>query len=286
MSELRYLRLRKLKNALMLTLMLTLAFLTFLPLLLIIGSITLEGIKVLLKAGVSFFASLPPKPTDVSLGGIAPALIGSLISSSIALSIAASIAFISAFLTTEFPNNVISRVVEVVFRSFSGIPSLAVGMFVYSTVVVFMRTQSLIAGAVALSIVGMPYAYVYFTSALRSIPEEYREAAMSLGMSRLKALRYVYLGISRKYLLSGLLITFAKIIGDTAPLLFTIGFVTNAYFMGLDKPSNALPLLIFIYALSPYEIYHSVALGAAFILLVTLIALFEIAHAVVKEVRL
>ncbi|MCS7128082.1 MAG: ABC transporter permease subunit [Sulfolobales archaeon] len=277
---------RKLKNYLMLSLAIFVSVLAVIPLFSMLYMVIVEGGKVLLDAGLSFITELPPTPLSSSIGGVAPALLGSVLASTLAIAISGPIAFLVAFFVTEFKNSSFSKISEVVVRSFSGIPSIIVSMFVYSTVVMRMGTQSLFAGSLSLAIVALPYAYVYFTSAMKSIPESLREAAMSLGMSRFKALRYVYVGVSKKYILTGILMSYIKAFGETAPLLFTMGFLMNSVFAGFLQPSNALPILVFIYALSPYEVFHKVAWGATLLLIIIYLVLFSLARSLLKGVKL
>ncbi len=277
---------RKVRNYIMVIVMIAVSFLYVTPLISIIYTAVERGGAVLVEAGLKFLTDLPPTPLSTSVGGIAPALIGSLLASALAILITTPIAFLMAFYVTEFPRHPLSRVCEVVVRAFSGVPSIVVSMFIYSTVVMSMGTQSLLAGSLALAIVTLPYTYVYFTSAFRSIPESLREAAMSLGMNRVRALIHVYVGVLRRSLLTGLLMSYVRAFGDTAPLLFTMGFLMNAVFAGVLQQSNAVPLMIFVYALSPYENFHRVAWGATLVLLIIYLVLFTVSRVLVRGVKL
>jgi phosphate transport system permease protein len=277
-------RLRKLKNYLVIALAVATSIVCVAPLVSILYTALVEGGRVLLESGLRFLTDLPPTPLSPT-GGIAPALVGSLVASTLALLIAVPPSFLLAYFVTEFPKHLISKVCEVVVRSFMGVPSIVISMFVYYILVVPMGTQSVLAGSVALSIVALPYAYVYFTSAFRSIPTSIREAAMALGLDRVRALIHVYVGLLRRPLTTGLLVTYLRVFGDTAPLLFTMGFLTGTVFAGLLQPGNALPLLIFIYALSPYEVFHRVAWGATLVLLLIYLTLFTITRSLVRGVK-
>ena len=278
-------RSRVLKNYLVLAIVTATSLVPVAPLASIIYTALVEGGRLLLELGFRFLVELPPTPLSPT-GGIAPALVGSLVASTLALLIAVPPSFILAYFVTEFSKHLVSKVCEVVVRSFMGVPSIVISMFVYYVLVVPMGTQSVLAGSVALSLVALPYAYVYFTSAFRSIPSSIREAAMAIGMSRLRALVHVYVGLLRRPLTTGVLVTYLKAFGDTAPLLFTMGFLTSTIFAGLLQPGNALPLLIFVYALSPYEVFHRVAWGATLILLATYLTLFTVTRVLVRSVKL
>jgi len=278
-------RSRVLKNYLVLAIVTATSLVPVAPLASIIYTALVEGGRLLLELGFRFLVELPPTPLSPT-GGIAPALVGSLVASTLALLIAVPPSFILAYFVTEFPKHLVSKVCEVVVRSFMGVPSIVISMFVYYVLVVPMGTQSVLAGSVALSLVALPYAYVYFTSAFRSIPSSIREAAMAIGMSRLRALVHVYVGLLRRPLTTGILVTYLKAFGDTAPLLFTMGFLTSTIFAGLLQPGNALPLLIFVYALSPYEVFHRVAWGATLVLLAIYLTLFTVTRVLVRGVKL
>jgi len=278
-------RSRVLKNYLVLAIVTATSLVPVAPLASIIYTALVEGGRLLLELGFRFLVELPPTPLSPT-GGIAPALVGSLVASTLALLIAVPPSFILAYFVTEFSKHLVSKVCEVVVRSFMGVPSIVISMFVYYVLVVPMGTQSVLAGSVALSLVALPYAYVYFTSAFRSIPSSIREAAMAIGMSRLRALVHVYVGLLRRPLTTGILVTYLKAFGDTAPLLFTMGFLTSTIFAGLLQPGNALPLLIFVYALSPYEVFHRVAWGATLVLLAIYLTLFTVTRVLVRGVKL
>jgi len=132
----------------------------------------------------------------------------------------------------------------------------------------------------------MPYVAVYTEEALRSIPSTYREAAFSLGLTRFKVVFRILMGMAKKGILTGVLIGMAKVAGETAPLLFTAGGSTRIYFAGLDQPIGAIPLLIYSLVQQPYENYHQIAWGAAFVLLLIFLGIFLPIRLSLKEVKL
>jgi len=247
-------------------LLLASSLLAMAPLAALLASVVSKGSAALAEAGLGFFTKLPPTPLSKDIGGIAPALVGSLVSSSLALATAFPAALLLAFFAVEFSESSLSKLLDAAMRAFLGAPTVVLSMFVYLALVVPTKTQSVAAASVALALAALPYAYVYASAALRSVPPELREAAASLGMTRIQALRNVYLGAAKRYVASGALTTFLRALGDTAPLLFTMGFLTNAVFSGLAGPGNAIPLLVFVYGLTPYEVLHKVAWGASLVL--------------------
>ncbi|MCY0867672.1 MAG: ABC transporter permease subunit [Desulfurococcus sp.] len=277
-------RLRFILDRLMLTLVAAAGSLGLLVLFSLLYSTVVKGLPVLLERGVSFLTDLPPTPLEEG-GGIAPALVGTLLSSSIAVALAVVLAFFTSFFTREYMFSKTSKLIESVIRAYNGIPTIIVSMFVYMVIVVWMRRPSILAGAIALFIAVLPTAHYYLSTALRSVEERYREAALSLGFKRIHVFRYIYLGIAGKQIASGVLVTFIRAIGETAPLLFTIGFLTNAVFKGIDQPGNAISLLIFNYARTPYRSYHEVAWAATLVLMVIVLIAALIIEVSMREVR-
>ncbi|MEM2025678.1 MAG: ABC transporter permease subunit, partial [Desulfurococcaceae archaeon] len=147
-----------------------------------------RGIPALVESGLGFFTDGPPSPLSTEVGGIAPAISGSLILLALSLPIVVLIALFASLLTLEFPGNPVSKAVDVAARSFASVPTIVVSMAVYSLVVVPAGRFSALAGAVALVMVSLPYAYTSFSTALRSIPSTYREAAYFIAMKRWTAL--------------------------------------------------------------------------------------------------
>jgi len=245
-----------------------------------------NGLSVVLKAGAGFFMETPPSPLSRELGGIAPSILGSLLLVSMSLPLTIALSLLASILAVEFPGSVFSKLVNSLVRSFASIPTLVVSMVVYATVVVPMGGFSAAAGSVALAIVTLPYAYTSFYNALQAVPFEYREAGLSLGMSRWRLVLTVMIPVARSAVISGILISMARAMGETAALLFTAGRYRSGYSIGVDKPVDALPLLIFDFMLTPFSTFHEVAWGAAFVLLMMYSAVFISVKLAVKEVRL
>ncbi len=263
-----------------------LSFTAFLLLFDMIGSIIIRGGSVILEAGISFLYSLPPSPLSTSIGGIGPAILGTLLLMILTTIIGLPLALFTAVLAVEYPNSIISKIVNVLTRSFIEIPTILIGVLVYTVMILPMGRFSAIAGAIALAIVALPYMYTHIENSLASIPWVYREAAYGLGLTKAKALIKVFMGIARRGIVGGILIGLAKASGETAPLLFTIGGSKHSFFQGIDKPIDAIPLLIYDFAQTPYKVYHDVAWGAALVLLSIYIIVFIVLRIFVKEVEL
>ena len=277
---------RKVKDILFAIAIAILSALALAPLIHVMISTLLKGIPVIVEAGLGFFTQLPPTPYSKSVGGIAPSLIGTAILTLLSLPITVILALLAAILVNEFPKNFLSIAIDVVVKSLASIPTIAVSMVVYILVVVPMGTFSALAGAIALTIVSLPYAYTYFVTALRSVPITYREASYSIAMDRWRTVAKALIPIARRGIVVGILMTMARIMGETAALLFVVGRHRTGVTLSLTGPTDAIPLLIFDYILTPYQVFQNVAWASAALLLLIYIVVFVVAKAVVKEVKL
>lgn len=266
-------------------LVILLALLAFTPILWILGSVFVNGVKAFTREGLSVLFKTPSSPLSSSLGGIGPALLGTLILIVLTTIIGLPVAFFTAVLATEYPHTLLARIVNVLVRSLLGLPTILVGMLVYTLIVIPMGRFSAIAGAIALAIILLPYTYTYVENALNTIPRDYREAAYSIGLTKAGALLKVFIGIARRGIVAGILVGLSRACGETAPLLFTIGGSSRIYFTGLDQPIDAIPLLVYRYALTPYENYHALAWCGALVLTLIYLAIFLTARIVVRGVE-
>jgi len=277
---------RRLKDRVFMCIMVGISILAIMPVAHVVTTILINGASTLMEAGIGFLTRSPPTPLSSEIGGIAPSMAGSLLMAAISLPITVVLGLFTAVLTAEFPRSKISLITDTVARSLASMPTIGVSMIVYTLVVIPMRRPSALAGALSLVIVALPYAYTYFSTALRSIPASYREAAFSIGMTRRKVVLKVSVLLVKRSIVTGLLITMARIMGETAALLFTAGRYRASVQVSIFQPVDAIPLLIFDYILAPFEIWHKVAWGAAFLLLLVYMILFLTVKLVVKEVRL
>ena len=256
------------------------------PLAHILYTVTARGLPVVVDAGLSFFTSTPAPPGSSEVGGIAPALVGSLWLGLLSSAIALPVAFMLGAFLYEFRGSRVAGPIRALTMSLLEIPTILVGMLVYSVVVVAIGGFSLAAGAIALAIIMTPYVAVYVERALDSVPRSYREAGLALGMSRARVLFTVVAGIARRGILAGFLIGVAKALGETAPLLFTIGSSRSSPALTPLEPGDAAPLLIFQFIASPYSNWQDLAWGASFILTLSVLLLFVATRVVVREVRI
>jgi len=255
------------------------------PLFHIVYTVTVNGAPVILEAGLSFFTEPPAPPGAERLGGIAPALVGSAWLAVLSTAIGIPLAFMVGVFLYEFRESRLARLVRVFTMSLLEIPTILVGMLVYTIVVIPLGGFSVAAGAIALAIVMLPYVATYVERALESVPSTYREAALGLGLTRARTVMIVA-GIARRGVLAGFLIGFAKAIGETAPLLFTVGSARTSVNVSPLEPGDAVPLLVFQFIATPYENWVKLAWGAAFILTLAVLIVFLALRSIVREVRL
>ena len=165
-------------------------------------------------------------------------------------------------------------------------PTVLVGLTIYATEVKWVGHYNMLAGALALAIVVLPYMAVHVSEALRGIPRDLREAAFSVAASRMKAVYRILVGVARRGILVGVLMGLAKAAGETAPLLFTIGGYFQVPPQGLTGPGGAVSLLIYSYAQQALPGYRLLAWGAALVLMAIVFAVMIAARLLVREVRL
>ncbi len=278
---------RRIKNVAGVAAIIVLAALALSPLFHIVAVVVLNGLRAIELTGPLDFLAAPPNPQNPRHpGGIGPALAGTAILVALTSIFSIALALPTGVFVAEFRRAGISRLTLVLTLILVEFPTVLVGLTVYATEVKWVQRYNMLAGAIALAIVVLPYMAVHVSEALRHVPKDLREAAFSLGASRLKTVYEVVLSVARRGILVGILIGVAKAAGETAPLLFTVGGFFDTYPSGLLKPGGAVPLMIYEYIQQPGQGYHMLAWGAALVLMVIVFAVMIIARMGVKEVRL
>ena len=216
------------------------------------------------------FTAMTPAPG--SEGGLLNAIVGSLLMTGIGIAIGAPIGMLAATYVAEYgKNNRFSTVVRFINDVLLSAPSIVVGLFVYTLVVVTMGHFSGIAGALALAIIALPVTVRTTDDMLRLIPESMRQGSAALGAQPWRTITRIVYPAARNGLLTGVLLAIARIAGETAPLLFTA--LNNQFWSGnLNAPMAHLPVVIFQFAMSPYANWQSLAWTGA--LLITAFVLF------------
>jgi phosphate transport system permease protein len=244
------------------------AFLITVPLLLIILYIFREGIT---KINWTFLTKIP-KPVGETGGGIANALIGSIMIVVTASIIAIPIGIMCGIYLSENKSSRLSYWSRLSVDVLQGVPSIVIGIVVYFWIVKPIGTFSAFSGSVALAIMMLPILIRSTEETLKMIPFSLKEAGLALGLPYHRVILKVIVPCGISGILSGIMLSVARIAGETAPLLFTA--FGNPYLnTNLTKPMQSLPLMIFNYATSPYDDWHDMAWGAALILLFTVLFL-------------
>ena len=239
-----------------------LAFLITVPLVFIIAYIFKQGIT---KINWTFLSQIP-KPVGESGGGIVNAIIGSMLIVFYAAVIAIPISLLCGIYLSENKTSKLSYWSRLSVDVLQGVPSIVVGIVVYFWVVKPMGTFSAYSGSIALAIMMLPIMIRSTEETLKMIPSSLTEAGVALGLPYHKVILRVILPCGVSGILSGILLSIARVAGETAPLLFTA--FGNPYLnTSMRKPMQSLPLLIFNYATSPYDDWHDMAWGAALLLL-------------------
>lgn len=213
-----------------------------------------------------------PKPVGEVGGGIANALMGSLIIVFVAAIIAIPIGVLSGIYLSENRSTRLAYWSGLAVDILQGVPSIVIGIVVYFWIVKPMRSFSAFSGSVALAIMMLPIAVRSTEETLKLLPDTLKEAGLALGMPYHRVILRIIVPCGMSGIISGVLLSIARIAGETAPLLFTA--FGNPYFStNIAKPMHSLPLLIFNYATSPYDDWHNLAWGASLILLIWVLLL-------------
>jgi phosphate transport system permease protein len=253
---------RKSVNAVMLTLTGVAAFGVVCVLFLILGYLIINGGHSL---NLNFFTQLP-KPVGETGGGMANAIVGSLKLLLLAALMGLPIGLLAGIYLAEFGGKTFSFVVRYVTDLLNGVPSIVIGIFAYALVVLPVKHFSALAGGVALGIMVIPITVRSTEEFLRGVPNSMREAAMALGASKWKTIATVVLPAASGGILTGMLLALARVAGETAPLLFT-AFGNRYWGQGWGQPIASLPVMIYTYAISPYDDWHRQAWAAGLVLL-------------------
>jgi phosphate transport system permease protein len=253
---------RRATNVVMLALTGAAALATVVPLLLILGHLLRAGLSAV---DLAFFTRLPA-PVGEAGGGIGNGIVGSLLLVLLAGLLGIPVALGVGVFLAEAGESRLAGVVRFVADVMNGIPSIVVGIFVWSWVVVAMGHFSLAAGAVALAIMLLPMVSRTTEEMIRLVPRELREGGLALGLTRWRTTVGVVLPAARSGILTGVLVALARVAGETAPLLFT-AFGSPFWNVRPDHPVAALPLQIFQYAISPYDEWHRLAWAGSLVLI-------------------
>jgi phosphate transport system permease protein len=242
-------------------------------LVLILGVLLLEGVGGL---SLAVFTEMTPPPG--AAGGLLNAIVGSLALTVLAVAIGTPIGILAGTYLAEYGrHDKLSSVVRFINDILLSAPSIVIGLFIYEIMVAPMGHFSGWAGAVALAVIVIPVVVRTTEDMLTLVPDTLREAAASIGLPRAHMVVRIAYRAARAGIVTGILLAIARISGETAPLLFTA--LNNQFWsMNLNAPMPSLPVVIFQFALSPYEEWQKLAWTGALLITVTVLALSIIAR--------
>jgi len=237
-------------------------------LVLILGVLLFHGLSGL---SLSVFTENTPPPG--AAGGLANAIVGSVIMTALAVIIGTPIGILAGTYLAEYGrHDKLSNVVRFINDILLSAPSIVIGLFIYEVMVAPMGHFSGYAGAVALAVIVIPVVVRTTEDMLSLVPDTLREAAASIGLPRSLMIMRIAYRAAQAGIVTGILLAIARISGETAPLLFTA--LNNQFWsMNMNAPMPSLPVVIFQFALSPYEEWQKLAWTGALLITVTVLAL-------------
>jgi phosphate transport system permease protein len=256
------LRWRKFVSNFMLAMTGVCAFVSVLVLFFILGYLLFNGGT---SINWDFFTKLP-KPVGEAGGGMANAIVGSGKILLLASLMGVPVGFLGGIYLAEFSGKGMASVVRYAADLLNGVPSIVIGIFAYSLVVLPFKHFSALAGAFALGMMMIPITLRSTEEFLKNVPRMLREAAMALGASKWKTIVTVIVPAAYRGIMTAILLALARVAGETAPLLFT-AFGNRFESHGWSQPTATLPVMIYTYAVSPYDDWHRQAWAAGLVLL-------------------
>ncbi|HOI09097.1 MAG TPA: phosphate ABC transporter permease PstA [Myxococcota bacterium] len=272
------LRRRRWTNRLFLAACTATVAIVLLPLGAVLFTLVREGVSAL---GPAFFLNLP-RPVGEPGGGVGHALVGTLILVAGALVMAAPVGILAGVFLASDRAPRAAAVVRLSADVLSGVPSIVVGIFAYAVLVVPLRQFSGLAGSLALAVLMLPTLTRTTEEVVRMVPWTLTEAAVALGAPRWRTMLRVVLPAAGRGVAAGVIVAVARGAGETAPLMFT-AFGSQFWTLDPTGPMAALPLVIFNYAISPYDDWHAQAWAAALVLTALVLAGNLVSRAVIRR---
>jgi phosphate transport system permease protein len=268
---------RKLVNYVMFSLTGLCALITVGALFFILGYLLWHGGSAL---SWTFLTHLPT-PVGEPGGGMANAIVGSAKLLLLASVFGIPIGFLGGVYLAEFGGQSFSALVRYTADLLNGVPSIVMGILAFTIVVLPMKHFSTLAGSLALGVMMIPIAVRSTEEALRTVPMMLREGALALGASKWKTIATVAVPAARKGIITGIVLDIARVAGETAPLLFT-AFSNRFWSPGWNQPTASLPVMVYTYAISPYDDWHRQAWAAGLVLLTLVLVANVIARLTVS----
>jgi phosphate transport system permease protein len=270
--------LRKGKSALASTLSFVCALLVIAPLALVLLHLLRSGLG---SVNWAFFTQLP-KPVGVTGGGMVNAIMGSFELLGLAAMVGIPVGVLGGVYLAEYGTARANWMLRFVADVLNGVPSIIWGVVVYGLVVLRFKSFSAYAGGLALGFIMIPLVMRTTEEVLLLVPAGYREASLALGIARWKTIVHIVMKTALKGIVTGVLLAFARVAGETAPLLFT-AFGNRFWNHDLSEPIAALPLQIFTYAISPYDDWHRQAWAGALVLVVMIFLINVLVRFLTRE---
>jgi phosphate transport system permease protein len=228
----------------------------------ILGYLVWQGGRAL---NWQFFTELPT-PVGETGGGFGNAIVGSAKLLLLASIIGIPIGFLGGVYVAEFGGTTPAFVVRYMSDLLNGVPSIVIGIFAYALIVIPLKHFSTLAGGIALGVMMIPITVRSTEEFLRAVPNTLREAALALGATKWKAVATVVVPAAMRGIMTGIMLALARVAGETAPLLFT-SFSNRFWSPGWSQPTASLPVMIFTYAIAPYDDWHRQAWAGGLVLL-------------------
>lgn len=254
------------------------AFSTLSVLFLLLGYLAWQGASSL---SLSFFTHLPAPVGEIG-GGMANAIVGSIKLLVCAALVGTPIGFLGGVYLAEYGRGSIAASVRFAADVLNGVPSIVLGVTVYGLIVLPAGHFSTLAGGVALGLIMIPVTLRATEEFLRLVPDSLREASLALGAPQWVTIVRVVIPAGRRGIVAGILLSLARVAGETAPLLFT-AFGNRYWSEGWLAPTASLPVMIFTYAIAPYDDWHRQAWAAALTLLAMVLGANVLARVVLRR---
>jgi len=248
------------------------------PLIAIFGYLVYRGVGSINWA----FLTQLPKPVGESGGGMANAIVGSVLILGIASIIGVPFGVGAGIYLAEFGRNRLGSAIRFTADVLNGVPSIVIGIVAYAIVVLYQKHFSALAGGVALAIMMVPTISRTTEEMLLLVPQALREAAYGLGVPRWRTTLSIVLRTATSGVITGIMLAFARVAGETAPLLFT-AFGNQFWNLQPNQPTSALPLQIYVYAISPYDEWHRLAWAGSLVLIVLIVGAVAAVRYVVRR---
>jgi phosphate transport system permease protein len=249
-----------------------------LPLALILFYVVREGIGAM---NLAFFTQMP-KPVGEAGGGMANAILGTLMLIAIASSVGLPIGIGAGLYLAERGGTRLANVVRFLADVLNGLPSIVMGIFAWEFLVRPIGHFSALAGGAAIGAMMIPLVTRTTEEMVRTVPQSLREAALALGFPRWRTSLQIVLRTALGGIVTGVLVAVARVAGETAPLLFT-AFGNQFFSTRLTQPIAALPLQLFVYAISPYDEWHAQAWAGALVLIALVLVISVVSRVVVRS---